>query len=150
MEQMNSGCVIVSSLNKEFNFFKETINFLSTKSDVLIITIWGKLPGELLNDLSNYRSKGTGLRSKFVKEYDYIINKNVMHSFILLCTKIDFQSISWGIKINDIGVVLAKSSEDINICCCDGLPLDDIISFLRESKKNEIINSYEVVTNGIK
>lgn len=142
---MNAECIVTISVNSERFFFKEVIDFLLNRYDQLIITLWGKIPKPVQKELLSHQLKKRGIRSRIVKEYNYVITRDDRESFLYSSNQIDFNLISWGIRINRDGIVLAKSSEDISICECDLLSIKEINKFILEPKIKTIVKNFELI-----
>ena len=142
---MCSDTIVHVIANNECSFFKEVICYLLNKSDKLIISLWGTLPEPLKEELLCYQIKKRGIRSRIVREYNYIITKDNIESFLLFVKKIDFATINWGVKINEDGIVLSRSSEEISICIYEYMSINEINIFLSDLRIQAIIKKYEFI-----
>lgn len=138
---MNSICFVVTKMNNE-SFFRELAKFLLNYSEPLIITIWGKQSKAIHYELLRYMIKRRGLRSRIAREYNYVLLKTDADNFFSICEKINLRTMAWGICINENAIVLAKSSEEVDIFINELIPFNEMVVFLNKATAAGIIGGY--------
>jgi hypothetical protein len=105
-------------------------------------TIWGNIPKDAQSVLSNSIIKENLLRRFLFHEYCYRINKGNLNDVISIFPQINFKKIAWGISFKDSPVILAKSNNDITICCGEILSKNELGDLLKKMEEKNILKGY--------
>jgi len=130
----------------EVRLFKAFINLCMSLKPT--ITIWGDIAGPVLNQVSPYEitNKLTKRTRKFLfKERNYEVTPDNADIFLNLSEDINFKEISWGVEKDNVPIVFARASDDINISSSEFISRYDLRNLLEELKADRIINDFEVI-----
>ena len=140
-----AGAVIMSSFDEK-EFFRSFVLLCVPLNP--IVTMWGEIEEAVLDEMAPYKAtiKLTNKVRKFLfNEHSYNVKSENAEKFIGLCNHLNFNNISWGIVKDNISIVFARASNDINISSCDLITSDVIIKKLQQLKASRIIEGFEVV-----
>jgi hypothetical protein len=141
-----NGEFFITEANDEKEFFRSFVLLCVPVNP--IVTIWGEVEETVLNEMAPYKAKikvTNKVRKLLFKEHSYNVKSENAEKFIDLCKRLNFNNISWGIVKDNVSIVFARASDDINISSDELITSDVIIKKLQQLKASRIIEDFEVV-----